>query len=355
VLRALCDFLIECYKDQIKPRLPQNIVRSIKGEIRSEKFDGFVRLDVSDFYPTIKHLKLSERLRQKISNANIITFIESAIKTATVFKSSSTDKFSNRGVPQGLSISNILAEIYLLDIDKYMLKYSGIVYQRYVDDILILCDEKKAEEISCEVIEKFRQIELEIHDPKNTSGKSVIGKMDEKFNYLGYEFKGKNIKPREASIEKLKESLASIFTGYKYSKTKSKTFLLWRLNLRITGCIFQNKSRGWMFFFSEINDESILHNLDRYVEKLASRFHVTISTNKFVKTYYEIKHSKYNTKYIPNFDKYTLEQMKEVLKTYFSMKNVDSLADEKVKYEFERRIDKQVKDLLIDVQNLGIS
>ena len=107
-----------------------------------------------------------------------------------------------------------------------------------------------------------------------------------------------------------------------------------------------------MFFFSEINSESILHNLDRYIDKLVERFDVEIQPKRFVRTYYEIKHAKYKTRYIPNFDEYDLDQMKDVLVTYFK-KSIKSLTDEEIEYEFKKRIDKQARDLLTDVMDFG--
>jgi hypothetical protein len=39
--------------------------------------------------------------------------------------------------------------------------------------------------------------------------KSVLGKINEGFDYLGYQFKGDLISPRATSIEKLKDSIVS--------------------------------------------------------------------------------------------------------------------------------------------------
>lgn len=351
-LRALCDFLVERYESTVKFDLPQNMVKSAKEEIESGKYSGFIKLDVSSFYPSISHQELLKRLRKRIRNPEIIRFIEDAISTPTVSKPRATDKKVDSGVPQGLSISNILAAIYLVNIDRYFDRLTEISYYRYVDDIFILCSCDDVRDISNDVVKKFRRIGLNIHDPVKAPEKSVMGKIGEKFDYLGYQFDGSTISPREASIEKLKESLVSIFTSYKHSRKKSQELLLWRLNLRITGCVFQNKAKGWMFFFSEINNETILHNLDRHVQKLMARFGVAVTPKRFVRTYYEVKHAKYQTKYIPNFDNYTLEQMKEVLETYFG-KNINMLTEEEIKYEFKNRIDKQVRDLLTDVQDFG--
>lgn len=215
-----------------------------------------------------------------------------------------------------------------------------------------MCDYDDVYAISADAVKRFRRIGLNIHDPLKVPEKSVIGKVGEKFDYLGYQFDGKSISPRVASIEKLKESLVPIFTSYKHSKAKSQEFLLWRLNLRIIGCVFQNKAKGWMFFFSEINNETILHNLDRHVVRLMVRFGVTVTPKRFVRTYYEIKHAKYETRYTPNFDNYTIEQMVEVLESHFG-KSTAQLTEEEIEYEFKKRIDKQVRDLLTDVQDFG--
>ncbi|VVM18496.1 hypothetical protein BSPWISOXPB_1562 [uncultured Gammaproteobacteria bacterium] len=47
--------------------LPQNIVKKVKTEINSKKYSGFIKLDVSNFYPTIKHCKILEELQKKLA------------------------------------------------------------------------------------------------------------------------------------------------------------------------------------------------------------------------------------------------------------------------------------------------
>src|SRR5258708_20667198 len=49
------------------------------------------------------------------------------------------------GIPQGLSISALLSNIYLIDYDRRMQELAakeGFMYRRYCDDILIVCDQK---------------------------------------------------------------------------------------------------------------------------------------------------------------------------------------------------------------------
>lgn len=353
-LRSLCNFLTEIYQGSVKFDLPQNIVKKVKSDLNCGQYDACIKLDVTNFYPSIKHKELISRLGKKIRDPSIKNLIISAVSSPTVSASKSSDLPSVRGVPQGLAVSNILAAIYLSNIDSHLKAMQSIKYYRYVDDVLIFCNLSEADEIAELVISRFRKIGLKVHDPIKAPEKSSIGPIISGFDYLGYQFSGNRVTARIGSVERLKHSLVSIFTSYKYSKQKSEAFLLWRLNLRITGCIYDNKSKGWLFFFSEINDESLLHALDHYVKKLATRFGVEISPKKFVRAFKELSHRKYDTNYIPNFDNYNLEQMKAVLVDYFGL-STDKYEDQEIEFEFKRRMSKQVKDLQVDVMDFSYS
>jgi len=351
-LRALCDFLSKRFSSSIKFELPQNVVKSVNSHVASGTYDGFIKLDVTNFYPSIKHDELRSRLRKRIRNDVILDFIDNAISRPTVIKSRTSDQLEEKGVPQGLAISNVLSAIYLSNIDRHMEQKHNIKYYRYVDDVLILCNFSEVNEISNDLIGRFRRIGLEMHDPKKSPEKSQIGKVTEKFDYLGYQFNNGTISCRQSSLEKLRESIVSIFTGYKYSKYGNEGFLLWRLDMRITGCVFEKKCKGWLFYFSEMNDETILHELDLFILSLIKRFKVSVRPKRFVRSFYQVKHHKYDSNYIPNFDEYTLEQKKEVLTKYFN-KDLSKVYDHEIDYEFKKRISRQVKDLLEDVKDFS--
>jgi RNA-directed DNA polymerase len=349
-MRAMCDFLTEVYNDVVEFELPQKVIKKVKIDITSKAYTGVIKLDVTNFYPSIKHNELRSRLGKKIRSDDIKNMLFSAITSPSVSVSKNTDNPSERGVPQGLAISNILSAIYLVNIDKRFEAYPDIKYYRYVDDVVIFCDFNDAETIAKDVRAQFSRIGLKMYDPIKRPDKSTIERLGRRFDYLGYQFTGNLISARTGSVDKLKSSIVSIFTSYKHSKLKSEEFLLWRLNLRITGCIFENKSKGWLFFFSEINDDALLHTLDHYIKKLIRRFNVNIAPKKFVRSFKELSHRKYETNYIPNFDNYDLAQKKKVLIDYFKV-DVSKLKKIEIEFEFNKRINKQVKDLLVDVQS----
>jgi len=351
VLRVMCDFLQKRFESAISFELPQDIVKKVKNDILSANYNCFIKLDISNFYPTIRHDFLISRIKNRIRDKVILSLLDNAIKTPTVIKSHLSDKPCLSGVPQGLSISNVLASLFLLNIDNRYKNRADLKYYRYVDDILILCNTENTDEIASDIIKRFTRLGLKVHDPKKNPEKSTIGTIcSDQFSYLGYSFEKSIVTAKKNSILKLRESILSIFTTYKYSQEKSEAFLEWRLNLRITGCVFENKNKGWLFFFSEINDEKMLHQLDSFVKTLCKRFSVNISLKSFVRTYFQIKHNKYSTQYLPNFDQYSQEQMVHVLSYYFKI-STKNLTEDEVKYEFRRKISKQVKELETDIQN----
>jgi RNA-directed DNA polymerase len=85
---------------------------------------------------------------------------------------------------------------------------------------------------------------------------------------------------------------------------------------------------------------------------LVKRFNVIITPKKFVRAFKELSFRKYETSYIPNFDGYDLAKKKTVLVDYFKV-NISKLSDDEIEFEFNKRINKQVKDLLVDVQNFA--
>jgi RNA-directed DNA polymerase len=354
-LRAMCEFLQARFKASLNFQLPQQVVREIKGAIATGNYSGCIKLDVANFYPSINHQQLEKQLDKRLRrHPSIKNVMFSAITVPTVISSQNTDMRSTKGVPQGLAISNVLAAIYLQDLDKYLNKLPNIKAFRYVDDILILCDNKNAEIISKDVISKFNKYSLDIHCPIKMPHKSSIGRINDGFDYLGYDFQDQLVSVKPVSVEKIKSSLVGIFTSYKYADKQSKEFLNWRVNLRITGCVFENKSKGWLFFFTEINDEPLLHKLDHFVSKLCKRFNVDITPKKFVRAFKEISNNKYGTQYVPNFDSISNEEKANILSQYFGY-NLANMRQDQINFAFHKKVSRQIKDLESDIKDFSVS
>jgi len=322
-LRAICDLVSAVFQD-CKHHPPHEYIKAIKAIAAGlGESDSFLRMDIKNYYPSIDHKILFRRLRRKIRKRQVVSLIEKAIKTPTGKKNS--PEYQNLvGVPQGLSISNILSALYLSHIDeKYKAKTT---YFRYVDDILILCKSSEVQEIYKSLkTDLQRTARVEAHSLEDVkSSKTRTAGMAEGIDYLGFHITNKGISVRSSSYKKMFTNLLKVFTQYKYKKNKKR--LLWRLNLKITGCLFEGKRLGWMFFFSQTDNTSQLKRLDEFVIGLAKKFLPLEDRNKiktFIKTFHEIRFNAEKTKYIPNFETYTLEKKIEIICLLTGKKEVE--------------------------------
>jgi hypothetical protein len=138
------------------------------------------------------------------------------------------DKGEMIGIPQGLPISAVLANIYLLEFDKAILEFLrplGGIYRRYSDDIVIVCREDNQEKIRSYVESQIEVSALRISTEKTEvfhfekalvnyrevilSGKMVDGKLIQNvpLTYLGFEFYGYQTLIKSANLSKFYRKL----------------------------------------------------------------------------------------------------------------------------------------------------
>lgn len=356
-LGLLKEILQEAFSGDFKDeRTVHRIIYGLKDELQIGKFDYFIRMDIKKFYPSIDHDELLRRLRRRIRDEKTLALILSAIRTPTVSEGIKATIRNEKGIPEGLSISNVLADIYMLLLDDRLLSRKDIRYFRYVDDILILCDQSKSEEIKKDMKRIAKRLHLEIHDKEKMQEGILI---DKPFDFLGYHVEKGKLSVKETSRKKLERSLEQIFLEYKQTHylPNSHNMLRWKLNLRITGCIIDKKKYGWVFFFSQMDEISSLFALDWLVRKLigryGKRFGIDIpSVKRFVRTYHEITENLSGTSYIPNFSEYSLEQKRNLLSEIYD-KKLEGLDEVEIDKTFNRVIFKSVRDLEKDLQALS--
>lgn len=235
------------------------------------------------------------KLRTKIENERILKLIEKAISQTTVDINTTFKqriKYDNKvGIPQGLSISRILAEIYIYDLVQKYNKLNLKIF-RYVDDVLILCNSDDITNIIKLLKNDFEELKLTIHDFEVNSNKSSYGNIKNTFEFLGYRFENELISVRDSSIQKMYGNISKLFTLYKNKKFHSKKEFITRLNLKITGCIIDGKKYGWISYFSLINDFKLLVKLDVFVEKNCKKYNIEHSEiKKFTRAIHEIKNA----------------------------------------------------------------
>ncbi|MFC5469283.1 reverse transcriptase domain-containing protein [Cohnella suwonensis] len=356
-LSLLNDFLSKVFENEVNHKIIQTTVDELKSSIDSGIYDHFIKVDITEFFPSIRHDVLLKKIKGKIRKKSIINLVEEALITPTIpFPSKNTHQ-NIKGIPQGIAIASILANIYLSNLDNYFShKANEYKYFRYVDDILILCKKSNITVVKDDLIKSLKELHLEISPTKYKEGKLTEG-----FTYLGYSYKNiqnrYGFSVRDESIKKFEESLIKVFSEYKFlNKTKTDKFI-WKLNKKITGCIFEKKKYGWLFFYSQIDDKKILYHFDWFVRKLCKQVKVDPNVRKrikrFVRTFHEIIYNLKNTKYIPNFDEMDIKEQRAILRNVFDIRDVKNLKKEEVEIQFKKSVFKFIKELEKDVQDIS--
>ncbi|MGS1017005.1 reverse transcriptase domain-containing protein [Allosphingosinicella humi] len=351
-LRALCQ-LLHSFVPETRGASPHAMVKEVVQVIRAgdQASKVFLRIDVKDFFPSITHPILNRELRGFDLSANVRELCIAAIRTPTGDKKA----VANRGVPQGLSISGALAALYMLKFDDSQ-RAQGRAYFRYVDDILFICDQREAEDLLQEVSRKLKARGLLIH-PKGVAGKTEISPVEKGIDFLGYNICIDKVSIRKSSYDRMFKNILKVITNYRYRKNVSR--LIFRINLKITGCIVDNSRRGWMMFFSYTQDIPQLAFLDRFVKDQLSRVGFPAERlsdiKRFVKSYHEIRNNLSETSYIPNFDNYDLAHRIETIAvmTPHSTAEISNWELEAIQTEFDKIISHEVRDLERDVGNIS--
>ncbi|MES2371453.1 MAG: reverse transcriptase domain-containing protein [Bacteroidota bacterium] len=156
----------------------------------------------------------AREFREKIAKKNLIWRHKPAKKGETL-----------KGIPQGTPISAFLANLYLLEFDKFvveeLVKKANCFYRRYSDDIAIIFnsvedfiawDEKIVNKISSTPIElKINQQKTVVSEFLLTNGLLTCNTKTElnsdyspnhALKYLGFEYDGRNVLLKPASLSK---------------------------------------------------------------------------------------------------------------------------------------------------------
>jgi len=365
-LRALCECLSDVFPEA-RLKLPHTVMDSLKEALHEKKFTEYAKIDLKSFYPSIDHSLIEHAIKSRIRKKEFRSLIMSALAVPTVneFKGSKHAMPNTKGVPQGLAISNILAEISLGKFDNELSSDPNIWFKRYVDDILILTTSGQASIVAENVIRKLESIELKPHPLNEENSKSVVGVIGTPFSFLGYQIIGEELLIKRDSILRFESSLAKIFTAYRHAlsqaknkrdKEKSIAYCQWKLNLRITGCIFGGKRLGWVSYFSQISSTAQLRAVNHTVTKFIKRFGLgdDIKAKSLIKTFYEINRGvAFTSRYIPNFDNLTIEQKREVVSMWIGREAANKLRDSEVERKFNYKISSAVKELEEDITGIS--
>jgi len=143
------------------------------------------------------------------------------------------------GIPQGSPISSVLANIYLLHFDKTIndfISTKGGIYKRYSDDMVVVCPLNVKDDLSNLIYSEITNYKLEIQPTKTQifqfkreNNELLCGQefnkivnWNKNFVYLGFEFDGKNVLLKSASLSGYYRKMKRFVRRSKHFANKTK-------------------------------------------------------------------------------------------------------------------------------------
>lgn len=357
VLHQLNKYLATLYPERIPKKVASTYVRELADDLLTHPLDTtwVCSTDIKTFYNSIRQRRLLSVLMKRVKCNAAVKLVGHAIATPTVPRNTRRSRhkdYTSSGVPQGLAISNILASIYMHDVDEAM-KGLGVAYYRYVDDVLMYGEHDEIHKAYKSLRTRLKYRGLSLHPIG--SGKTQIQLLEKPFGYLGYTFEMPVISVRPSTKERFLQSIAAMFSDFVHNKARRlekfkylneerlKEIFVHELNERITGAISQKQRYGWIAYFNQISDLSLLHQLDAAVEGMFKRMkefgnQPPPSLKKLRRAYYEMK---FNPRggYVRDYDKITspVEMLQFLLERGRAAPDV-ALTDAEIKEKYNKYV-----------------
>ena len=129
------------------------------------------------------------------------------------------------------------------------------------------------------------------------------------------------------------------------------------LNLAITGALSEGRRYGWLFYFLEINDHSLLHRLDAIVSSFFDRSPLfgkrPQTAKRFARAYYEAQYRPQHG-YILDYDTIgTFSQKIAFLTRFGQISGVIRVSRDEIETMFDRIKRRQLRGLELDVGTIS--
>ena len=161
-------------------------MRAVSCRLRSGTF--VLETDVASNYASIDHLKLLDRLAAAIRDRGGLYF-----------------EF-RRGIPLGCPLSPLLGAFFLAELDA-RLEATGQFFVRYMDDVIVLAPTRWKLWRAVKVLnETFAALDLAKHPDK-----TFIGRVEQRFDFLGYRLSPEGITVAEANWQRFVERALRLY------------------------------------------------------------------------------------------------------------------------------------------------
>ena len=175
-------------------------------------------MDITKYFYRVNHATLLRILERKIKDRDLLERIVNCDREAfglpldaDIAQGAEVERLTECGMPIGNLTSQMFANLYLNEADQYVKhELKERFYMRYMDDMLILGDDKKHLQEIKDKVERFLNAELKL----NLNGKTSIRPIRCGIEFVGFRVWSTHRKLRKTSAKKLKRGLKWIQRQY---------------------------------------------------------------------------------------------------------------------------------------------
>lgn len=278
-LKKISNNLRRLYKINLKNR--DDISEQILKIFQSSNSFNIIKVDIKKFFENVNFSYMLNKLEQdSLLSPKCMSILEKLQKKVGV------------SIPRGLSISPVLAEIYIRQLDHSICSLPSVYYySRYVDDIIIICLEN-SDSVFDHLLSALSELKLGVNDKtKRIAITKADGKLgSECLDYLGYRYEIRrelfnskrvvNVSLTRDKINKIKSRIVySILDrgNLLYSDEQNAMNLFDRINLLSGNYVIKNKVSGdetlkelkaGIFYSNKlVNDKKVFDEFNIFIKK----------------------------------------------------------------------------------------
>ena len=246
-------------------RSAHQAVDAIKKALLQGKHE-VIDADLSAYFDTIPHAGLLRLVAGRVSDGAILGLIKRFLRAPIVEEKDGkrTVKPNRSGVPQGGSLSPLLANLYLNGLDHGVnnQRSLGATLVRYADDMVLLCFPRRGAEMRQRLKCYLERRGLQLNEAKTR----MLDANRESFRFLGFEIGMKvspntggsfpHVEPSRKAQQKLRDAVRD--ETARHQTWRSCTETVTRIN-RIV--------HGWSNYFHYGNCSNVFRRIQRWVQQ----------------------------------------------------------------------------------------
>ena len=251
------------------------------------------KLDVSNYFNSISVEKMIEKLENMVEDRMLLDFFKNILTQPYVLENGHL-KEEQKGIMAGTPIASFFANVYLDELDKYYagLENAGnhkILYSRYSDDIIILCEDREKLDKEAENIKQYLKDNALSINPD----KEEYFTPEEGFVFLGFSYEKGVVDIAPATVTKLKGKMRRKMRALmrwgarnEVDPERSAKAFIRVFNRKLLESPDDNELSWAYWFFPVINTTKSLKEIDHYAQQCIR----TLMTGKHTKARFNARY-----------------------------------------------------------------